>query len=114
MKRFSISLLAAAITGCINGAPLPPTPASSLAVVPNPDRAAQESQYVVMTQDYLRSQGKDPTQATYKVHFNPRHEDDGESGEPVTTAVVTVDFLNGTVWHVTVNRDGEVTRRATP
>ena len=113
MKRFSNFLVAAAMTGCINGTPLPPTPASSLAVVANPDRAAEESQYVVMAQNYLRSQGKDPTQATYKVHFNPRHEEDEASDGPATTAVVTVDFLNGTVWHVTVNRDGEVTRLAT-
>lgn len=112
MKQFSNLFLAVAMTGCINGAPLPATPASSLAVVPNPDRAAQESQYIVMAQDYVRSQGKDPTQATYKVHFNPQHEEGSATDGSSTAAVVTVDFLNGAVWHVTVNRDGEVTRLA--
>ena len=114
MKRFSNFFLALAMTGCINGAPLPPIPASSLAVVPNPDRAAQESQYIVMAQDYVRSQGKDPTQATYKVHFNPRQNEDAAADEPATSAVVTVDFLNGAVWHVTVNRDGDVALLARP
>lgn len=62
-----------------------------------------------MAQDYLRSQGKDPTQATYKVHFNPRRKEDRAADDPASAAVVTVDFLNGAVWHLTVNRDGEVT-----
>jgi hypothetical protein len=112
MTRISWFVVAAILAGCINGAPLPPSPASSLAVVPNPDRAAQDAVYIGMAQNYLRAQGRDPTQATYFVHRTPRREDE-RIEEAANAAVVEVDFLNGSVWHLAINREGDLTRLTT-
>jgi hypothetical protein len=107
--------MALAAAGCINGAPLPPTPASSLAVLPASDRAAQDAEYIELARNFLRAEGKDPAQATYEVHRSlPR---DGEQAHdagdgPPTAAIVKVDFLNGAVWELDIKTDGDIVRRA--
>jgi hypothetical protein len=104
------------LLGCINGAPLPPTPASSLAVVRSPDRAAQDAEYVELAKSYLRAEGKDPTQATYEVHRSLHHDDqtrDPDDG-PATAAIVQVNFLNASPWELDVKTNGDVVRRASP
>lgn len=107
MNRFAWLLLAAA-AGCINGAPLPPTPVSSLARSDvSPDKQLQDAEFVQIAQTYIRGLGRDPTQATYNVRRTPQHEDD-EEGEPATVAVVDVDFLNGYVFHLAVKDNGEI------
>ncbi|HWB07942.1 MAG TPA: hypothetical protein VG826_01770 [Pirellulales bacterium] len=100
--------------GCINGAPLPPTPASSLAVVQPSDQTAQKAEYIELAKSYLRAEGKDPTQATYEVHPSLTHEDqpNDPGGGPATAAIVKVDFLNGAVWELDIKTNGDVVRRA--
>jgi len=111
MNRWPWLLAIAAAAGCINGAPLPPTPVSSVAVPAGTSNGdVQESEYVQMVQTYLRGQGKDPTQATYSVRRTPRHEEEATGDEPTTAAVVRVNFLDGNVWHVAITTDGDMNR----
>ena len=112
MRRLAWLLLA--MTGCINGAPLPPTPASSLALpTGTPDQKLQDAEFVQIAQNYVRNLGKDPLQATYNVHRTPQH-DDVEEGDAATVAVVDVDFLNGNVVHVAVKQNGEIAQLSNP
>lgn len=109
MRQFAWLLLALTL-GCINGAPLPPTPASSLAVSNrSPDQQLQDAELVQIAQAYMRGLGKDPTQATYKVRRPPRHGDE-EEGEAATAAIVDVDYLNGNMWHLAVKENGEISQ----
>jgi hypothetical protein len=114
MERWPWFMMVAIVVGCINGAPLPPTPASSLAVIPAPDRAAQEAQYIEMARNYLREQGKDPTQATYVVHRRLRRDEDEATDQTPISAVVEVNFLNGAPWQLAVKADGDVIRLNAP
>ncbi|HVA45258.1 MAG TPA: hypothetical protein VNH11_02630 [Pirellulales bacterium] len=107
MNRFAWLLIASA-AGCINGAPLPPTPTSSLTPTNvAPDREQQEAEYVQIAQTYMRGLGKDPTQATYQVRQNPRR-DEEQDDEAATAAIVDVNYLNGNVWHLAVKENGDI------
>lgn len=109
MNRTAWLLLLIMAGGCIHGAPLPPTPTSSLAVNSGtPDRQVQESEYVQIARTYLSGLGKDPTQATYTVHTTPHRDADESSDGPATVAVVDVDFLDGSVWHLAITADGVI------
>lgn len=111
MNRWIWLLAMAAAAGCINGAPLPPTPASSLAVTNiRPNAELQNAEYVQMAQTYLRGLGKDPTQATYSVHRSRLHDDDETTDEPATAAIVSVRFFSGGVWQLTIKTDGDIMR----
>ena len=112
MRRLAWLLLAT--TGCINGAPLPPTPASSLAMPHGtPDRKLQDAEFVQIAQNYVRNLGKDPMQATYNVRRTPQRQNE-EEGESPTVAVVDVDFLNGYVVHLAVKQNGEIAQLSNP
>jgi Tfp pilus assembly protein PilF len=114
MKQWPWLILLPAVFGCINGAPLPPTPASSLAVIPTSNRAAQDTEYIELAQNYLRNEGKDPAQATYEVHRSLHHDDqtnDPDDG-PATAAIVKVDFRNGAIWELEIKTNGDILRRA--
>lgn len=114
MKQWPWLIFVSAVVGCINGAPLPPTPASSLAVLPTSDRAAQKVEYIQLAQNYLRGEGKDPMQARYEVHPSLPHDDraNDPTDGPATAAIVKVDFLNGALWELDVKTNGDVLRRA--
>ncbi len=104
------------VLGCINGAPLPPTPASSLAVVRTPPGGEQDAEYIELAKNYVRAEGKDPTQATYEVHRSLRHDDQPQDPDdgPATAAIVKVNFLNASPWELDVKTNGDIVRRASP
>ena len=114
MKQWPWFIWLPAVLGCINGAPLPATPASSLAVLPTSDSALQKAEYIELAKSYLQTEGKDPMRATFEVHRTLPHEDQtaDPDGGPPTAAVVTVDFLNGTIWELEVKTNGDIVRRA--
>lgn len=113
MKRLVWLVIASLSAGCINGVPLPPTPASSLAVTPNANRDAQDGQYIELAQNYLRAQGKDPAQATYEVHRGPSR-DDPSSEKPTTAAIVVVNFISAAPLQLAVKTNGDVEQLARP
>jgi hypothetical protein len=109
MNRFCWLALIPITAGCINGAPLPPTPASSRAkpqVTVNGE--LQEAECIQIAQTYVRSLGKDPTQAAYEVHRNPKLEDEPGSDESTTIAVIDVKFLDGSLWRLALKSDGDL------
>jgi hypothetical protein len=114
MKRLVWLVIASLSTGCINGVPLPPTPPSSLAVIPTANRDAQKAQYIELAQNYLRAQGKDPTQAKYEVHRGPSRDDDQPSDQPTTAAIVVVNFISAPPWQLAVKTNGDVEQLASP
>ena len=112
MYRCLLPLLLLAFAGCINGAPLPPTPlATSETVAPTRTNAQQqEADFITIAQNYVRGQGQDPLLATYEVHRNPRLEEDSGSDESVTLAVVDVNFINSSPWHLAIKSDGDISQ----
>lgn len=102
-------LLAMAAAGCINGAPLPPTPASSLARQPvKPNGEIQEAECIHIAQTYVRGLGKDPTLATYEVERNPRLDEEPGSEETPTIALIKVNFIDGMRWRLALKADGDL------
>lgn len=115
MNRMAWILASVVAGGCINGAPLPPTPRSSLAVGAGASSGQlQEAEYVQLARTYLSSQGQDATQATYTVHRTPHRDDDENPDGPQTIAVVDANFLNGNVWHLAIKENGEIAPLAGP
>jgi hypothetical protein len=109
MKQWLSIVLVTAALGCINGAPLPPMPASSRTFQPvKPDGELQEGQCIQIAQTYVRGLGKDPTLATYEVHRNPELDDEEDSDETPTVAVIDVNFIDGTRWRLALKRDGNL------
>jgi hypothetical protein len=109
MNRMAWILVLAVAGGCINGAPLPPTPTSSLSVSAGASNGQlQEAEYVQIARTYLTGQGQDATQATYTVHRTPHRADDASPDGPDTIAVVDANFLNGNVWHLAIKDNGEI------
>ncbi|MGH7135036.1 MAG: hypothetical protein ACREHD_04805 [Pirellulales bacterium] len=105
---FALLLFLAAL-GCINGAPLPPMPASSRTFQPvRPDGELQEGQCIQIAQTYVRGLGKDPTLATYEVHRKAELDDEEDSDETPTVAVIDVNFIDGTRWRLALKRDGSL------
>ena len=109
MNRLWWLVLMAVAAGCINGAPLPPTPASSRAVPQiSVNGELQDEACINLAQNYLRSLGKDPTQARYVVHRNPPLDDEAGADESSPVAVIDVSFLDGNVWHLALKSDGDL------
>ena len=109
MNRLWSILVVSAAAGCINGAPLPPTPASSRALPPiRVDGELQEAECVQIAQTYVRSLGKDPTQATFVVNRNPQLDEEPGSDSSSMVAVIEVNFLDGTRWRLALKSDGDL------
>lgn len=109
MKRLLWMATVTAALGCINGAPLPPRPTSSRTVQPvTPDGELQEGQCIQLAQTYVRGLGKDPTLATYEVHRNPQLDDEEDSEETPTVAVIDVNFIDGNRWRLALRSDGNL------
>lgn len=109
MNRLFWSLMLAVATGCINGAPLPPVPASSKAVPQvSVNGELQEAECIRIAQSYIRSLGKDPLQATFEVQRNPRVDEEASSDERPTIAIINVRFVDGTVWRLALKNDGDL------
>lgn len=109
MNRLLYLLALAAATGCINGAPLPPTPLSSLSRQPvKPNGEIQEAECIHIAQTYLRGLGKDPTLATYEVERNPQLDEEPGSDETSTVALIKVNFIDGTRWRLALKADGNL------
>lgn len=109
MKRTLYLLAMTAVTGCINGAPLPPRPASSLARQPvKANGDIQEAECIHIAQTYVRSLGKDPTLATYEVERNPQLDEDAGSDETPTVALIKVSFIDGGRWRLALKADGDL------
>jgi hypothetical protein len=109
MNRFLCILAILLATGCINGAPLPPTPRSSLTRQPlAPNGELQEAECIQIAQTYVRGLGKDPIQATYEVVRNPELDEDTGSDEAATIALIHVNFLDGTHWRLALKADGDL------
>ncbi|HVX15061.1 MAG TPA: hypothetical protein VHC22_27970 [Pirellulales bacterium] len=109
MNRWSWLLALPVMAGCINGVPLPPTPASSRAVPQvQIDGELQETACIQIAQTYIRSLGKDPTQATYVVDRDPQLKEEPGSDESTMVAVITARFLDGTVWRMALKSDGDL------
>lgn len=109
MNRFFCLLALAATTGCINGAPLPPTPLSSLTRPPlKPNDQLQDAEYIHVAQDYVRGLGKDPQLATYEVERHPQLDDEPGSDEVPTAALIHVNFIDGNRWRLALKADGNL------
>ncbi|HET6879969.1 MAG TPA: hypothetical protein VFI31_07430 [Pirellulales bacterium] len=105
-------LLLLGFAGCINGAPLPPTPLATFETVApaRTDAQQQDADFIKIAQNYVRGQGQDPLLATYEVHRNPRLEEEPGSDESVTLAVVDVNFINSSPWHLAIKSDGDISQ----
>jgi hypothetical protein len=102
-------LLFLSAAGCINGAPLPPTPVSSRTFQPvRSDGEVEEAQCIQIAQTYVRGLGKDPMLATYEVHRHPTLDEEPGSEEIPTVAVIDVNFIDGTRWRLALKRDGDL------
>lgn len=109
MNRFLCILTIAVATGCINGAPLPPRPASSLSYQPvKANGEIQEAECIHIAQTYVRGLGKDPTLATYEVERNPQLDEEPGSDETPTVALINVNFIDGGRWRLALKADGDL------
>ena len=109
MKRLLWTVTLIASAGCINGVPLPLTPASSRTFQPvRPDGELEEAQCIQIAQTYVRGLGKDPTLATYEVHRHPTLDEEPGPEEIPTVAVIDVDFIDGARWRLALKRNGDL------
>ena len=109
MNRTCWLVVLAVAAGCINGAPLPPTPTSSRAVPQvSVSGELQEAACIHVAQTYIRSLGKDPNQATFEVHRNPPADEESSSDERPTIAIIDARFVDGTVWRLALKSDGDL------
>lgn len=93
---------AAALAGCINDpAPRDRSSGSSLY------EENRDGKYIQLAKSYIQEQGHDPTQALYEV-VQKRNPEAADPDAP--EAVVAANFLDGSVWRIAIQPDGNITR----
>lgn len=92
---------AAALAGCIND----PTPRRSSG--PSLYEEDRDGKYIQLAKSYIQEQGHDPTQALYEV-VQKRNPEAADPDAP--EAVVSANFLDGSVWRIAIQPDGNITR----
>lgn len=95
---------AAAAAGCIND-PAPRTRSSGSSLYEE-DR---DGKYIQLAKSYIQEQGHDPTQALYEV-VHKRDPDAAAADPDAPEAVVAANFLDGSVWRIAIQPDGNITR----
>lgn len=95
---------AVAAAGCIND-PAPRGHSSG----PSLYEEDRDGKYIQLAKSYIQEQGHDPTQALYEV-VQKRNPDAAVSDSDAPEAVVAANFLDGSVWRIAIQPDGNISR----
>lgn len=103
-------VLSAACAGCAGETFPLPSPAS---LQPAPKSAFSEEQqtgFVQIARGYVLQQGMDPNTVLYDVQSPRPDDEDSETAQAPTEAVVVASFQNGNVWRLALKSDGTISR----
>lgn len=95
---------AVAMAGCINDPA--PRARSSRSKLYEEDR---DGKYIQLAKSYIQEQGHDPTQVLYEV-VQKRDPDAAAGDSDAPEAVVAANFLDGSVWRIAIQPDGNISR----